>query len=112
MSVFTLTLPLSLPRKRLFVAHKAGYWQILSSSKLLSTAFQAAAGQQLVEALGRAFRGTLTALILGSVGIALRAWFLERSGLAETQVTNGALTSLVYEPAATTLSLHPGVQGD
>jgi hypothetical protein len=72
-------------------------------------ALRSEAGQRLVEETGRAFRGTKTAIILGSIGIDLRSWFLERSGLAETQVTKGSLGQLTYEAKSAAIPLHPGV---
>lgn len=75
-------------------------------------ALRAEAGEWLVEQIGRAFRDTKTAIILGSVGIDLRTWFLERSGLAETQVIKGVLGNLIYEVGPATIPLHPGVKPD
>jgi glycine/D-amino acid oxidase-like deaminating enzyme len=77
-------------------------------------ALQAEAGQRLVEALGRAFRNTPTEIVLLSVGLDLNTWFLERSGLADSQVIFGHPGVLTYEvPAATPpLPLHPGVRPD
>lgn len=75
-------------------------------------ALRAQAGQRLVDEIGRAFRGTKTEVIIGSVGIDLRSWFLERSGLAETQVTSGGLANLVYEVGPAAIPLHPGVDAD
>ena len=75
-------------------------------------ALRAEAGQKLVDEMGRAFGNTPTQVILGSVGIDLRSWFLERSGLADTQVTNAVLGILAYEAQAATLPLHPGVKPD
>ena len=75
-------------------------------------ALRAEAGQRLVEEIGRALRNTNTKVILGSVGIDLRSWFLERSGLAETQVTKGVLGNLIYEIGPATIPLHPGVDPD
>jgi hypothetical protein len=75
-------------------------------------ALRAEAGQKLVEAIGRAFEGTSTAVVLGSVGIDLRSWFLEQSGLAETQVTSGMLANLTYEVGPAALPVHPGVNAD
>lgn len=73
---------------------------------------QAEAGQKVVEEIGRAFRGTATGVILASVGFGLRQWFIERSGLAGSQVTNGNIASFVYEAQAVTLPVHPGVKPD
>jgi hypothetical protein len=102
----------------------SGYDLMTDPAKLSGTSFdfvvitldglalRAEAGQKLADEIGRAFRGTSTAVIIGSVGIGLRSWFLERSGLAETQVTNGVLYSLVYEVPPATIPLHPGVKSD
>ncbi|SEL46479.1 Ketopantoate reductase [Stigmatella aurantiaca] len=73
---------------------------------------RAEAGVKVVEEIGRAFRGTSTAVILGSMGIDLRAWFLERSGLAGSQVINGLMGNLAYEVPAATMPVHPGVKPD
>jgi hypothetical protein len=54
------------------------------------------AGQKLVDEIGRAFRNTSTAVILCSLGIEIRSWFLERSGLADSQVTQGDTGALIY----------------
>lgn len=71
-----------------------------------SASLHADAGLKLVDEIGRAFRDTPTRVILGSAGIDLRTWFLERSGLAETQVTGGTLALLAYEAQKVTLPLH------
>ena len=101
-----------------------GYQVITDPAELAGTSFdfvvitldgaalRAEAGQWLVEEIGRAFRGTKTAIILGSVGIDLRSWFLEKSGLAETQVNKGVLGNLIYEVGPATIPLHPGVKPD
>jgi hypothetical protein len=75
-------------------------------------ALRSEAGQWMAQEMGRAFRGTQTAIILGSIGIDLRSWFLEQSGLAETQVTKGALGQLIYEVKSATFPLHPDVNSD
>ncbi|KAI0837835.1 hypothetical protein F5Y06DRAFT_297263 [Hypoxylon sp. FL0890] len=56
--------------------------------------------------LGEAARQTSTNVVLGSVFFDLRAWFLQVSGLADEQVTNGHLDIHVYSPKDVTLPLH------
>ncbi|KAF2790601.1 hypothetical protein K505DRAFT_419720 [Melanomma pulvis-pyrius CBS 109.77] len=63
-------------------------------------------GQRLVKTIGDAARGTNTKVILGSVFLDLRRWFLLVSGLADEQVTNGYLAIHAYSPQAVTLPLH------
>jgi hypothetical protein len=75
-------------------------------------ALRAEAGQKVADELGRALKGTSTGVILGSVGIDLRSWFLQQSGLAADQVTNGVLALLAYEVPPSTMPLHPGVDPD
>lgn len=72
-------------------------------------ALRAEAGERLVDEIGRAFRGTPTGVILCSIGIGLRSWFIERSGLADTQVTGGGTGLHVHEAQHATLPPHPGV---
>lgn len=67
-------------------------------------------GQQLVKTIGQAAQGTNTKIILGSVFIDLRPWFLRLSGLADEQVTNGCLHAHAYPTASVTLPEHEGVQ--
>jgi hypothetical protein len=75
-------------------------------------ALRSEAGEWLVEETGRAFQNTKTAIVLGSVGIDLRSWFIEQSGLAEAQVTKGVLGNLIYEVKPAEIPLHPGVISD
>ncbi|EFC85762.1 2-dehydropantoate 2-reductase N-terminal domain-containing protein [Parafrankia sp. EUN1f] len=70
------------------------------------------AGRTLTREIGRAFRGTSTGVILGSIGLDIRSWFLEQSGLAETQVTQGTTGSLIYEVPRAKIPWHPGVKAD
>lgn len=102
----------------------SGYNLITDPAKLAGTSFdfviitldgaslRAEAGQKVVDEIGRAFRDTSTAVILSSVGIDLRSWFLEQSGLADTQVTHGGLANLAYEAKSVTMPVHPGVKPD
>lgn len=46
------------------------------------------------------------------MGFGLRTWFIEQSGLDESQVINGNISSFVYEAQAVTLPVHPGVKPD
>lgn len=102
----------------------SGYELLTDPSELSGTTFdfvvitldgnalQADAGKRLVDEMGRAFRGTKTAVILGSVGVDLRTSFLARSGLAETQVTNAVLNLVCYEAQAMTMPVHAGAKQD
>ncbi|KAI1469028.1 uncharacterized protein F4812DRAFT_355074 [Daldinia caldariorum] len=62
-------------------------------------------GLDLVKTIGDATRGTNTKIVLGSVFFDLRAWFLQVSGLADEQVTNGHLGIHAYSTKAVTLPL-------
>lgn len=102
----------------------SGYELIADPTELAGTSFdfvivtldgaslRADAGQKLVDEMGRAFRNTPTQIILGSVGIDLRSWFLERTGIAETQVTGGSLGIFIYEAQKATMPVLPGVKPD
>ncbi|GAB3570953.1 hypothetical protein GCM10027445_25450 [Amycolatopsis endophytica] len=72
-------------------------------------ALRADAGERLVDELARAFRGTPTGVILCSIGVGLRSWFIERSGLTDAQVTGGGTGLHVHEAQRATLPRHPGV---
>ncbi|KAI2619042.1 hypothetical protein GGS26DRAFT_595520 [Hypomontagnella submonticulosa] len=67
-------------------------------------------GLSLVKTIGEAARGTNTKVILGSIFFDLRTWFLQASGLAEEQVTNGHLDVHVY--ATKDLKLPPQAPAD
>ena len=56
--------------------------------------------------LGEAARGKDAKVILGTVGLGLRPWFIETSGLSGEQVTNGILGVQCYPPKAVTLPVH------
>jgi hypothetical protein len=64
------------------------------------------AGQSLVETIGRAVRGTETKVILGAFFLNGRDWFVDKSGIAAEQVTNGLLGVMSYSPKAVTLPVH------
>jgi hypothetical protein len=64
-------------------------------------------GQRLVKTIGEAVRNTTTKIVIGTVFIDLRSWFLEISGVAPDQVTNGPLAIHAYPTKAVTLPLHP-----
>jgi hypothetical protein len=74
-----------------------------------ATALRADAGVKLVDEIGRAFRGTSTGVILACVGIDIRNWFLDRSGLAPDQVMHGQLDSFAYPVPCSIEPTHPGV---
>jgi hypothetical protein len=63
-------------------------------------------GVNLVKTIGDAARHTDTKIILGTVGLDLRSWFLETSGLPGEQVTNGLLGIQAYPTKAVTLPVH------
>uniref|UniRef100_A0A093XJ12 Uncharacterized protein n=1 Tax=Talaromyces marneffei PM1 TaxID=1077442 RepID=A0A093XJ12_TALMA len=68
------------------------------------------AGQNLVKTIGSAVRQSTarnTGIILGTVFLNIRSWFLEVSGLSEDQVALGWFTIRAYSTAAVTLPLHP-----
>lgn len=69
-------------------------------------ALRAPDGEKLSQAVGRLASGTQTKVILGTIGVNLRHWFLDMSGLAPSQVTNGALGIQCYDPHAATLPWH------
>lgn len=75
-------------------------------------ALRAEAGLRIVDAVGQAFRNTSTGVILGSVGIDLKSWFIERSGLSDSQVTLGLVGALVYEVKQVDLPVHEGINSD
>ncbi|KAI1777211.1 hypothetical protein F4818DRAFT_340965 [Hypoxylon cercidicola] len=61
------------------------------------------AGRGLAKTIGEAARQTNTKVILGSIFVDLRTWFLEVSGVAGEQVTNGHLDIHVYPTKRLTL---------
>lgn len=71
------------------------------------TALRNEVGQNLVKSIGDAVRATKTQVILGSVFVELKPWFLEVSGLNEGQVTNSVLFIMVYETRNLTLPVYP-----
>lgn len=64
-------------------------------------------GLSLVKTIGEAARQTNTKVLLGSVFFDVRAWFLQASGLADEQVTDGHLDIHVYSPKDVTLPVNP-----
>jgi hypothetical protein len=67
-------------------------------------------GQSLVKSIGSAVRQSTpkhTGVILGTVFLNIRSWFLGVSGLPEESVTLGWFTIRAYSTAAVTLPLHP-----
>ncbi|KAK4935626.1 hypothetical protein LTR10_023349 [Elasticomyces elasticus] len=63
-------------------------------------------GLELVRTLGDVVRGTKTKVIIGTVFLDLRPWFLRTSGIDADKVTNGQLLIHAYEPKIVTLPLH------
>lgn len=74
------------------------------------TALQSESGRTLVKEIGRAYRGTSTGIIIGSMGVDLRRWFIEESGLAEDQVTLGLLGIYAYEAQSISAQMHAGTK--
>ena len=66
-------------------------------------------GKKLVDEIGKNFKNTSTGIVIGSIGVENKKWFIERSGLNEDQVINGALGSLIYESFAVTLPTNPEI---
>ncbi|KAI6081764.1 hypothetical protein F4821DRAFT_248626 [Hypoxylon rubiginosum] len=61
-------------------------------------------GYTLAKTIGEAARQTNAKVILGSIFVDLRTWFLEVAGIPGEQVTNGHLDIHVYPPKRLTLS--------
>ncbi|WP_336783666.1 ketopantoate reductase family protein [Paenibacillus illinoisensis] len=69
-------------------------------------------GLKVVDEIGKNFKKTSTGVILLGVGIELRSWFLQRSGLADAQVTQGCTGAAIYEAQRITMPVHDGVKSD
>ncbi|KAJ9647450.1 uncharacterized protein PV06_00163 [Exophiala oligosperma] len=65
-------------------------------------------GVKLVKTMGEAVRGTKTRVVIGTVFVDLRPWFLETSGISGDQVTSSQLLIHSYEPKNVTLRLNEG----
>ncbi|KAL6240443.1 hypothetical protein RBB50_012644 [Rhinocladiella similis] len=65
-------------------------------------------GVKLVKTIGEAVRGTKTRVVIGTVFIDLKPWFLETSGINGDQVAPSQLVIHSYEPKNVTLRLHEG----
>ncbi|KAL5610873.1 hypothetical protein FOBRF1_006990 [Fusarium oxysporum] len=63
-------------------------------------------GQSLVKTIGQAVCCTDTKVILGSIFINLRSWFIQVSGIADEQLINGFLGIHAYSTEAITLPTH------
>ncbi|KAI1104855.1 hypothetical protein F4804DRAFT_305701 [Jackrogersella minutella] len=63
-------------------------------------------GVKLVKTIGEAARETNTKIVLGVVFFDILSWFLQVSGLAAEQVTNGHLDIHVYGTKDVTLPVH------
>lgn len=95
-----------------------GYKYITSPSEMLGAgydyivitldgaALRNEVGQNLAKTIGEAVRDTKTKVILGTVFIRIRSWFLETSALASEQVVSGQLITHIYPTAAVTLPVH------
>lgn len=67
---------------------------------------KAAAGKALVETIGGKFRDTTTKILLGSVAIGIREWFLETSGIKGDYVTLGLIPIHAYQTDRAILEVH------
>jgi hypothetical protein len=76
------------------------------------TALQNQAGEHLVKTIGEAAGDTNVKVILGSVGLDLRPWFLRVSRLPGERVTNGVLAIIAYSPKVVQLPLHAPTDAD
>ena len=102
----------------------SGYKLIDNPKMLIDTSFdyivitldgaslKSESGERLAKAIGKAYRDKNTGIIIGSVGVELRPWFIEHSGLESSQVAQGLLATLIYEAQKTKLPLHDGIETD
>lgn len=81
----------------------AGYDYIVIT--LDGAALRNEVGQALVKAIGEAVRGTTTKVILGTVFIDIRSWFLKAADLESEQVVSGQLVIHIYPTSAVTLPM-------
>ncbi|KAM0248023.1 hypothetical protein ACHAQJ_009628 [Trichoderma viride] len=63
-------------------------------------------GQSLVRMIGKAAHETNTKVVLGSVFVHLRPWFLQASGVSDEQITEGYFGIHAYPTKAVTLPTH------
>ena len=71
------------------------------------TALSNEVGQALVKTIGETIRGKQTKVVLASVMLDVRSWFLNTSGLNADQVTAGGFVIHAYQTKMVTLPLHP-----
>ncbi|KAG5759587.1 hypothetical protein H9Q72_012285 [Fusarium xylarioides] len=64
-------------------------------------------GETLVKTIGQAAGGKATKVIVGSVFLGARNWFIEKSGLSDNQVTSGGLGFPAYSCKTTNIPVHP-----
>jgi hypothetical protein len=76
------------------------------------TALRNQVGEHVVKTVGEAARDTNAKVILGSVGLDLRPWFIRVSELPDEKVTNGVLAILSYPTKAVKLPLHAPTDPD
>jgi len=82
----------------------AGYDHIVIT--LDGAALRNEVGQALTKTIGEAVRGTATMVILGTVFIDIRTWFLKQAGLESEQVVSGQLVIHIYPTSAVTLPVN------
>lgn len=76
------------------------------------SALRSSEGEALTRAIGHALRATATHVIVGTIGIGLKSYFVRMSGLSETQVSSGALAIMVHPVKDVELPLHPPTDPD
>ncbi|MDM9628991.1 2-dehydropantoate 2-reductase N-terminal domain-containing protein [Rhizobium sp. S152] len=71
-------------------------------------ALRDADGMAVAEALGRTSRDHGTKIILGSIGMRLKEWFIDAAGIDAGSIVNSSLGIQCYSPEAARLPLHTG----
>lgn len=69
-------------------------------------------GAALVRMIGNGVRGKSTQIIVGTIGIGMKAYFAARSGLPDAQISSGALATMAYAVRDVQLPLHPPTDPD
>ncbi|KAL1850531.1 hypothetical protein Plec18167_002363 [Paecilomyces lecythidis] len=71
-----------------------------------ASSLQNSVGKALVESIGATFRDSSSKVVLGSVAIGIRKWFLEVSGLKPEQVATGLISIHAYPTDRAVLEVH------
>ncbi|NQX10420.1 ketopantoate reductase [Microbacteriaceae bacterium VKM Ac-2855] len=75
-------------------------------------ALRSDASQQLVRAVGAAYRDSETPIVLATGGIGIRDWFVAESELTLEQVAMGSATTLIHDISAAALPVDPAVDAE